>query len=139
LRFKEQYPNVNAVFPLIESRLNKNECAGILQEAGIEIPEMYKLGFNNNNCIGCVKGGKWYWNNIRKHFPDKFNQMSELENMVGASCINGTFLKDLKEGKGRKSEEVQFECGIFCQVEFADIKDNRVNDIMNGISSINRV
>ena len=24
---------------------------------GIEIPVMYRLGYNNNNCVGCVKGG----------------------------------------------------------------------------------
>ncbi len=82
---------------------------------------MYKLGFNNNNCIGCVKGGKWYWNNIRKHFPDTFERMSNSEQIIGASCINGTFLKDLKKHEGNKSEEIQFECGLFCQVEFAHI------------------
>jgi hypothetical protein len=54
---------------LIENKLSKNECAGILAGAGIEIPMMYKLGYNNNNCIGCVKGGAGYWNKIRVDFP----------------------------------------------------------------------
>lgn len=121
VRFAEQYPDSKPLYPLIEAKLNKNECAGILLEAGIEIPTMYKLGFNNNNCIGCVKGGKWYWNNIRKHFPESFERMSRAENSIGASCINGTFLKDLKAGEGRASDEVAFECGLFCQVDFADI------------------
>lgn len=36
-------------FPLIEKRLTKENCLGILKLAGIEIPEMYKLGYSNNN------------------------------------------------------------------------------------------
>ena len=31
---------------------------------------MYDLGYPNNNCIGCIKGGMGYWNRIRKDFPD---------------------------------------------------------------------
>jgi 3'-phosphoadenosine 5'-phosphosulfate sulfotransferase (PAPS reductase)/FAD synthetase len=57
IRFNEQYPNSKAIFPLIDLKLNKNDCFIELQKAGIEIPEMYKLGYSNNNCIGCVKGG----------------------------------------------------------------------------------
>lgn len=130
IRFKEQYPDSKPLFPLIDKRLSKNECAGILAKAGIGIPAMYKLGFNNNNCVGCVKGGMWYWNKIREHFPETFDTMKELEGEIGASCINGTFLKDLKHGQGRKKDEVKFECGLFCEVEFADIIDAKVNKIM---------
>lgn len=57
IRFNEQYPNSKAIFPLIDLKLNKNDCFIELQKAGVEIPEMYKLGYSNNNCIGCVKGG----------------------------------------------------------------------------------
>ncbi len=56
--------------PLIEAGLSKADCLGMLERAGIELPAMYKLGFQNNNCIGCPKGGRGYWNMIRKHFPD---------------------------------------------------------------------
>lgn len=45
------YPYTNALFPLIEEKLNKENCAQILMDAGIELPAMYKLGYNNNNCI----------------------------------------------------------------------------------------
>lgn len=120
-RFSEQYPDSNPLFPLIENKLSKNECAGILQMAGIEIPAMYKLGYNNNNCIGCVKGGKYYWNQIRKDFSEVFKDMSKAEREAGHSCIKNTFLDELKEGEGNKNDEVNFECGIFCEVEFADL------------------
>ena len=131
VRFEEQYPDARPLFPLIENKLSKNECAGILQSAGIEIPEMYKLGYNNNNCIGCVKGGKWYWNKIKKDFPEIFNEVSQAEKEVGHSCIKNVYLDDLKEGEGRKSDEVQFECGVFCEVEFADIIHPKTLKIIN--------
>ncbi len=35
---------------------------------------MYDLGYPNNNCIGCVKGGMGYWNKIRKDFPEVFQK-----------------------------------------------------------------
>ena len=75
VRFKEQYPGSKPIFPLIEKKLTKPECLYYLEAAGIERPEMYKLGYGNNNCIGCVKGGKGYWNKIRKDFPEYFDRM----------------------------------------------------------------
>jgi len=39
---------------------------------------MYKLGYNNNNCKGCVKAtSPSYWNKIRKDFPDVFASRAE--------------------------------------------------------------
>ena len=78
-RFCEQYPNANPLFPLIENKLTKQDCLKIVKDAGIELPEMYKLGFSNNNCIGCVKGGMGYWNKIRVDFPETFQRMAALE------------------------------------------------------------
>lgn len=130
VRFQEQYPDSKPLFPLIENKLDKNECAGILKNAGIEIPMMYKLGYNNNNCIGCVKGGKYYWNQIRKDFPDVFNTMINIENEIGASAMKNP-LRNLKEGEGNKNNEVQFECGLFCEVEFANLISDKTLKIIN--------
>ena len=45
----------------------------MLQNAGIELPEMYKLGYQHNNCIGCVKSsGAGYWNKIKIDFPERY-------------------------------------------------------------------
>lgn len=79
LRFLQQYPDTYPRFLLIESRIKKNECADILLKAGIPLPAMYLLGYSNNNCIGCVKGGKGYWNKIRIDFPFYFDWMSAIE------------------------------------------------------------
>lgn len=79
VRFLQQFPEAFPRFPLIETGINKKECAYILLEAGIALPAMYELGYSNNNCIGCVKGGKGYWNKIRIDFPWYFNRMTKLE------------------------------------------------------------
>lgn len=113
-RFVENNPEVNARFPLIEKGYSKNDCFRQMDATGIEAPEMYKLGFNNANCIGCVKGGMGYWNKTKIVFPDVFDRMKELENDLGASCINGKFLRDLKPGDGRHEDLELPECGLFC-------------------------
>ena len=85
IRLKQQYPDTKPLFPLIERQITKPDAMGILWKAGIEIPAMYKMGYNNNNCIGCVKGGMGYWNKIRKDFPEVFAQMAQIERDVGAT------------------------------------------------------
>lgn len=140
IRFQEQFSYTNPLFPLIENKLSKNECAGIVERTGITIPEMYKLGYNNNNCIGCVKGGAGYWNKIREDFPEIFEEMAKAEREVGATCLkneNGKlYLDELDPKSGIPSDHVLGECGVFCQVDFAHIMSKRADDILNGKKSI---
>lgn len=110
---------LNAEFPLIESKITKPNCLGILKESNIEIPFMYKLGYPNNNCIGCVKGGAGYWNKIKIDFPEIFNKMATLERKVGRTCLkekdgSRIYLDELKNTKGRKLKPVVADCGFFC-------------------------
>lgn len=116
-RFKEQYPLSLAIFPLIDNLLDKTLCMRKMLNAGIELPMMYRLGFNNNNCMGCVKGGKGYWNLTRKTFPEIFERTAKLEREAGHSCINGTFLDELDPEAGRHETIELPECGIYCEVE----------------------
>lgn len=148
IRFKEQHPHTNPLFPLIDARLTKDECAGILLAAGIELPVMYKLGYSNNNCIGCVKGKKGYWNKIRQDFPEVFAEMAAAEREVGATCIKEdlpgggserVYLDELEPERGRIPTAVIPACGMFCQVEFAHIMDGRVGFIMKGDEKINDI
>jgi hypothetical protein len=139
IRFLEQYPSAKALFPLVEKGLTKDNCAGILMNQGIELPVMYKLGFNNNNCIGCVKGGMAYWNKIRTHFPDDFNKMAAAERNVGRSCIQDVFLDELDPNAGRKDKPITPNCGTFCEVDFADIPHKSLDSIMDGVVSIYEV
>jgi hypothetical protein len=76
---------------------------------------MYDLGYHNNNCVGCVKGGKGYWNKIRIDFPEVFAARAKMERDIGRSCINGTFLDELDPEAGRKEGPIVPECGADCE------------------------
>lgn len=131
IRFTQQYPKANAIFPLIENKLTKEMCAGILIENGIKIPKMYELGFHNNNCVGCVKGGMGYWNKIREHFPEEFRRMAELERQVEVSCINGTFLDELSPNQGRHEPPILPDCGTFCEIKYTEKVDPLTEIVYN--------
>lgn len=139
IRFAQQYPKAKPIYPLIERQISKQQCAELLLRNGIALPKMYDLGFHNNNCIGCVKGGMGYWNHIRKHFPDVFNKMADLEQKVGNSCIKGKYLKDLDENQGRHEPPILPDCGTFCEIEFADIIDSNTDKVMDGTLNINDI
>jgi len=89
-----------------------------VRAAGIDIPVMYTLGFDNNNCIGCPKGGAGYWNMIRRHFPDVFARMCELSRRLGVRLIKlggiRIFLDELPEDVGRQKDEPIINCSAFC-------------------------
>lgn len=103
-------------FPLIEHGLTKAECHGIAEKLGLKRPVMYDLGYPNNNCIGCVKGGMGYWNKIRVDFPEVFAQRAKQERAIGHSCIKGIFLDELEPNRGRMNLEVMEDCSIACQL-----------------------
>jgi hypothetical protein len=109
-------PQFGHIFPLVEKSISKEHAHEILRASGIKRPEMYDLGYPNNNCIGCVKGGRGYWNQIRTDFPEVFWERSKMEREIGHSCINGIFLDELDPGDGRASKIILDDCGIFCQL-----------------------
>lgn len=114
-RRREEMPQNEHLFPLIDAGIGKDEAHAILINVGIKRPAMYELGYHNNNCIGCVKGGKGYWNKIRIDFPEVFASRSKMERDIGRSCINGTFLDELDPEAGRKEGPIVPECGVFCE------------------------
>lgn len=119
--FNGHNPEVQTWFPLIEMKLTKQYCLNELVKAGIELPEMYKLGFHNNNCIGCVKGGAGYWNKIKKVFPEVFERMAQLERKLGNTILSDRrggkrkrlYLDELEPTMGRHSD-LEIKCGLFC-------------------------
>jgi len=118
-RLSRDHAKTKPIFPLIENRIDKIEALVILQKANIRLPTMYELGYPNNNCIGCVKGGIGYWNKIRIDFPSTFNKMAKLERSVNRSCLkeaNGTqlFLDELDPKRGRQLKMLIPDCGFFC-------------------------
>lgn len=75
---------------------------------------MYDLGYPNNNCIGCVKGGMGYWNRIRIDFPEVFEARSKLERKVGYSILRDCYLDELDPNRGNMNTEIFPDCGIMC-------------------------
>lgn len=134
LRFMEQY-DVNPIFPLIEKMMDKPACLYYMESQGIRRPKMYELGFPNNNCIGCVKGGAGYWNLVREHFPDHFQKMSDLEQEIGRTCLKNKdgriALKDLDPTAGRKQKIIMPDCGNFCEVEFSDLQHEGLDSVFD--------
>lgn len=50
-RIRDNEPGVDFEAPLIDAGIDKARCLELVQEAGIEIPTLYKLGYQNNNCF----------------------------------------------------------------------------------------
>lgn len=131
------YSYTNPLYPLIEEKLSKENCAQILLDAGIQLPMMYELGYNNNNCIGCVKGGKGYWNKIRIDFPETFDRMAKTERKAGYSCIKGTFLDELNPEDGRTPKPIVPNCSVVCEdILMPDVHLSLAKKVYHGQISI---
>lgn len=82
--FEANNPDMFVYWILEEAGITKADCFSILQKASIELPVMYRLGYRNNNCIGCVKAtSAKYWANIRRDFPDVFARRAAQSRELG--------------------------------------------------------
>ena len=119
-RLVEGMPQFEHEFPLIDKQLTKAEAHGILASLGIKRPVMYDMGYSNNNCIGCVRGGIGYWNKIRVDFPEVFAQRARMERDIGATMLHDTkgpiWLDELDPNRGKMADEIMDECDIFCMM-----------------------
>ena len=118
-RFAET--NKNNLLPvLIDANITKQDCFDMLTKEGIDLPAIYKLGYPNANCIGCVKAtSPTYWNLVRKTFPNIFKQRQEQADKLGVKLVRykgeRISLKELPaDAKGRSLKNYNVECGIFC-------------------------
>ena len=102
---------------LIDNEITKNDCKQWLLTTGFELPTMYKLGYANNNCIGCVKGGMGYWNAIRVDFPEAFNKMAALERELGHSVNKDSYLDELDPKRGDFKRDQPTSCGFLCEYQ----------------------
>ena len=106
---------------LINAGLSKSDCYIRLMDAGIMLPRIYRMGYPNANCIGCVKAtSPTYWNHVRKMHPDVFAHRAEQSREIGARLVRHKgeriYLDELPPGaKGRPMKSMDFECGIFCE------------------------
>lgn len=121
--FQERNPDRPAIAPLIEHGLTKEDCKAMIERAGIEIPIMYRLGYDNANCIGCVKGGEGYWRAIREDFPAEFEAVAAAEERIGTGAYlfrnrdtkERFSLRELGDGPVRRNEALP-SCSFFCEM-----------------------
>lgn len=125
-KLHEENPEIETEFPLYASGISKADCHAAIYAAGIKQPAMYRMGYRNNNCVGCVKGGMGYWNKIRRDFPEAFERMAKMERELNAAICkkegvtNGkrwrrrVFLDELKPTDGFYLTEPEIECGVLC-------------------------
>jgi len=111
----------NLIPILVDEGITKSDCFQILSDAGIRLPMIYRLGYPNANCIGCVKAtSPTYWNHVRKMHPDIFKQRCTQSRDIGARLVRvrgkRVYLDELQETDiGKPMKNMDFECGIFCE------------------------
>lgn len=121
--FREHFPDRPVMAPLIDAGLTKEDCKAMVERAGIELPIMYRLGYDNANCIGCVKGGEGYWRAIRADFPAEFEQVAAAEEAIGETAFlfrdretgKRWSLRERGDGPVRRNEALP-SCSFFCEI-----------------------
>lgn len=117
--FRLHHPEIMCVTPLLDEGLGKSDCLAMVERAGIALPTMYLLGYGNNNCKVCWKGGMGYMNKARVDFPEDFAEAARIERIVGRSAIRTktdgqVFLDTLDPKRGRFEDEPRISCGVTC-------------------------
>lgn len=74
-------PDVQVEYPLlwepVETRRLEDLCE---PELGIELPLLYRLGYEYNNCSGvCCRSGKECWLRTLEHFPERYAEKERWE------------------------------------------------------------
>jgi hypothetical protein len=113
-QFERDNPEIYLWWVLDEAGMTKQDCLDMLNRSGVELPAMYRLGYRNNNCIGCVKGGKGYWNKVRRDFPVTFERMARQERKMNARIFPDVWLDELAPNSGRYESELVIQCGVTC-------------------------
>tara|TARA_R110000737_G_C14435425_1_gene460415 strand:+ start:44 stop:796 length:753 start_codon:yes stop_codon:yes gene_type:complete len=120
-RFIDSNNEVITDFILVDKNITKPHCMKWFNDMGFTLPEMYRLGYANNNCIGCIKGGMGYWNAIRIDFPEAFNNMARTEREIGHAVNKGkegpVYLDELHPDRGSFKRDQPLDCGFTCEWE----------------------
>lgn len=116
--FESRNSGLHVLWPLIDAGLAKEACFETLRSAGIDLPKMYSLGFEHNNCIGCVKStSSGYWNRVRETFPETFERRARQSRQLGVRLVRvkgrRVFLDELPRDERDPDDDI--ECGPACQ------------------------
>ncbi len=106
---------------LIDAGVTKQDCIDILISAGVQPPSIYRRGYPNANCLGCVKAtSPTYWNHVRVQDPEVFEARAKQSRELGVKLTRfkgkRMFLDELPaNARGQSLKSLNFECGIFCE------------------------
>lgn len=126
-RLRETYFELRIKTPLIDRGLTKEACLAMIQDAGIDLPPMYGLGFQNNNCIPCVKAtSPAYWALVRQHFPAEFERMAKLSRTLDVRLCRiddeRRFIDEIPADHPTINP-IQPSCDFLCHLAEQDIKE----------------
>jgi len=120
----------NVLPVLIERGLTRADCFRIVQEAGLELPEAYRLGYPNANCRGCCKAtSPTYWNHVRVTDPDVFERRATQSRRLNVRLVRylgkRIFLDELPTtAKGRPLKSMP-DCSTFCEEKTVKVRGPR--------------
>lgn len=119
-QFEQNNPELRLAWLLRDAHFTKAECLRIIAEIGIELPELYRAGFKNNNCIGCVKAtSPKYWALVRTYAPAVFQRRAEQSRRLGCRLVRvdgkRIFLDELPAGDFRRHRMGDLFCGPECR------------------------
>lgn len=117
-RMRLNWPEMQIRTPLIDAGLTKAACLAMIERANIALPPLYAMGFQNNNCIPCVKAtSPAYWALVRKKFPDEFARVAklarELEVRLCRIDDERRFIDEIPEDQST-TDPIQPACDFLC-------------------------
>lgn len=117
--FEDRNQSLRVEWLLIERGITKAQCHEMIAEAGIAQPAMYALGYDHNNCLGCVKStSTGYWNKIRRDFPATFEKRCRQSRDLGVRLVRlhgvRIFLDELPPDADAPQDDI--DCGPVCQL-----------------------
>ena len=142
LAMKMNHPNAKPIFPLLMLGYDKPKCLEIIQEAGIEVPEAYKLGFSNNNCLGsnpdtgadyaCVQGGVGYYQKLAKEHPKKLAYMASIEHELTNTKGQPVTMLKCQSNESKAKAKVKKYADLVFLKKHPDYPDHKCLDDMKG-------
>lgn len=126
-RLRANYPELRVETPLIDRGLTKEACLSMVKHAGIRLPPMYALGFQNNNCVPCVKAtSPAYWALVRKHFPSEFERMARLSRELDVRLcrLNNerSFIDEIPQDQPT-TDPIQPSCDFLCHIAELELSE----------------
>lgn len=125
-RLRKTYFEMTIETPLIDRGITKEACLAMIERAGLELPPMYGLGFQNNNCIPCVKAtSPSYWALVRQHFPAEFDRMAKLSRDLDVRLCRikdeRRFIDEISADQST-TDPIQPSCDFLCHLAEMDME-----------------